>query len=105
MTAYSSDSIRYQSRTQGTGFAVFSEVYYAEKNGAWKVYIDGKAAKAERANYILRGVAIPAGEHDVLWVYEPADRSVMLAAETGSSAALILGLLVIIALPLFKKDA
>jgi hypothetical protein len=29
----------------------------------------------------------------------------MLAAETGSSAALILGLLVIIALPLFKKDA
>lgn len=105
MTAYSSDSIRYQSRTQGNGFAVFSEVYYAEKNGAWKVYIDGKAAKAERANYILRGVAIPAGEHDVLWVYEPADRSLMLAAETGSSAALILGLLAIIALPLFKKDA
>ena len=104
MVSYSSDSIRYKSSTKGDGFAVFSEVYYAEKNGAWKVYVDGKPAKAERANYILRGVSVPAGAHDILWVYEPADRSLMVAAETGSSAALILGLLVMIALPLFKKD-
>ena len=104
MVSYSSDSVRYKSSTKGDGFAVFSEVYYAEKNGAWKVYVDGKPAKAERANYILRGVSVPAGAHDILWVYEPADRSLMVAAETGSSAALILGLLVMIALPLFKKD-
>ena len=105
MTQYSSDSIHYKSNTKGTGFAVFSEVYYAEKNGEWKVYIDGQAAKAQRTNYILRGLALPAGDHDILWVYEPADRSLMVATEAGSSAALILGLLAVIALPLFKRDA
>jgi len=105
MTQYSSDSIHYKSNTKGAGFAVFSEVYYAEKNGEWKVYIDGQAAKAQRANYILRGLALPAGDHDILWVYEPADRSLMVATEAGSSAALILGLLAVIALPLFKRDA
>ncbi len=105
ISSYSSDSIVYTTSTKGTSFAVFSEVYYAEKNGAWKVYIDGKPAKAERVNYILRGVEIPtAGTHKVLWVYEPADRSLMLAAETGSSAALILALLAVIAMPLFKKN-
>jgi hypothetical protein len=87
---YSNDSIAYESNNGSNGLAVFSEIYYSEKNGAWKAYIDGKEAKALRVNYILRGLEIPAGKHTVTWVYEPADRSTMVNIEWASSALILL---------------
>jgi hypothetical protein len=87
---YSNDSIAYESNNGSNGLAVFSEIYYNEKNGAWKAYIDGKEAKALRVNYILRGLEIPAGKHNVTWVYEPADRSTMVNIEWASSALILL---------------
>lgn len=87
---YSNDSIVYSSSNSQKGLAVFSEIFYKEKNGAWKAYIDGKEANALRVNYILRGVEIPAGNHNVTWVYEPTDRSMMVNVEWASSALIIL---------------
>jgi hypothetical protein len=31
----------------------------------WQVYVDGKPAELLRCNYIMRGVQVPAGQHDV----------------------------------------
>lgn len=90
ITSYSLDTIKYQANNSQEGLAIFSEVYYNEKNGGWKVYIDGKPAKALRANYILRAVEIPAGNHSVVWIYEPADRSLFLNVEMASSALILL---------------
>lgn len=87
---YSTDSIQYVSNNKNAGFAVFSEVYYNESNGGWKVFIDGKEAKAVRTNYILRGVEVPAGNHQILWVYVPADRSLYFNIELASSGLILL---------------
>lgn len=87
---YSTDSIQYVSNNKNAGFAVFSEVYYSESNGGWKVFIDGKEAKAVRTNYILRGVEVPAGNHQILWVYVPADRSMYFNIELASSGLILL---------------
>lgn len=54
-------NIIYKSFSNKPQFAVFSEVYYK----TWKAYIDGKEVKPVRANYILRALPIPAGEHTI----------------------------------------
>ena len=101
---YSNDSIRYQSKNLGKGLAVFSEIYYNEKNGSWRVYIDGKEAKSLRVNYILRGVEIPAGNHAISWVYKPADRSGYLIMEWASSAIILLLMAGSLCVSAFKKE-
>ena len=54
-------NIIYKSRSEAPKLAVFSEVYYK----TWKAYIDGKEVTPVRANYILRALPIPAGEHTI----------------------------------------
>ncbi|MBZ5782407.1 YfhO family protein, partial [Klebsiella aerogenes] len=80
------DRIAYKSNTSNASLAGFSEIYDNEKNGAWKAFADGKEAQALRVNYILAGLELPAGSHEIVWVYEPSDRSMMLNIEVASSA-------------------
>ena len=54
-------NIIYKSNSEAPKLAVFSEVYYK----TWKAYIDGKEVTPIRANYILRALPIPAGEHTI----------------------------------------
>lgn len=91
--AYTNDSIEYVSNNANEGLAVFSEIYYNQKNGAWKVYIDGAEGKSYRADYILRSAVIPAGKHKILWKYVPEDRSGLVKIEMGSSLLILLLLL------------
>lgn len=58
----------YESNTSGNRFAVFSEIYYAD---GWNAYIDGKQVPYNRVNYVLRGMEIPKGKHQIVFKYEP----------------------------------
>ena len=102
-TAYSTDTIKYQSNNANAGLALFSEVFYNEANGGWHVMVDGKEAKAMRANYILRAVEVPAGNHQITWYYKPADRSLYFSIEVAASAIVLLLFLALIAKQLFSK--
>lgn len=59
-TPYNPNYLRYHSHSASEQLAVFSEVYYAPD---WRAYIDGKPAEYIRANYILRALVVPAGDH------------------------------------------
>lgn len=59
-TPYNPDYLKYESHSASEQLAVFSEIYYAPD---WFAYIDGKPAEYIRANYVLRAMAIPAGNH------------------------------------------
>ncbi len=62
MTEYRNPgNIVYRSNCAAPKLAVFSEVYYK----TWKAYIDGKEVAPIRANYVLRALPLPAGEHVV----------------------------------------
>lgn len=54
-------NIVYKSSCTEPKLAVFSDIYYK----TWKAYIDGKEVAPLRANYILRALPIPAGEHTI----------------------------------------
>lgn len=65
---YDVTNLTYQSNTTKDQFAVFSEIYY--KDG-WNAYIDNKLTPHYRVNYVLRGMKIPAGEHKIVFKFEP----------------------------------
>jgi uncharacterized membrane protein YfhO len=64
----SNDTVRYHSESATNQFAVLSEVYYA---AGWNAYIDGKKSDYCKVNYVLRGISIPAGKHDIVFIFEP----------------------------------
>lgn len=51
----------YRARAPAPGLLVAGEIYYP----GWRATIDGEPAPLLRANYALRAVALPAGEHEV----------------------------------------
>ena len=62
---------------------IFSEIFYPE---GWKLTIDGEPAELFRADWILRGAFIPAGEHEIVMRFEP---QVYKTGETLSRASSI----------------
>ncbi len=65
---YAPDNLIYTCTSTQKQLAVFSDIYYPK---GWNAYIDGKPAEHIRVNYILRGLMIPAGEHTVVFKFEP----------------------------------
>ena len=62
------DEIKYEFNAATNQFAVFSEIYYPH---GWEAYIDGKKTPYCKTNYALRGLAIPAGKHQVEFIFDP----------------------------------
>ena len=55
-------------KNDSTSFLMISEVFYPE---GWNAYLDGKKSKIFSANYILRGLRVPAGNHELVLKFEP----------------------------------
>lgn len=68
LTHFNNDTVIYASVSDKPQFAVFSEVYYPF---GWNAYIDGKKADYCKVNYILRGMSLPAGKHEIKFIFEP----------------------------------
>jgi hypothetical protein len=66
VTSYDAERIELKSKTGASGLLMLSEVYYP----AWKAYVDGRPVSLYSADYVLRAVPVPAGEHTVELRYE-----------------------------------
>ncbi|WP_425392304.1 YfhO family protein [Ekhidna sp.] len=73
--------------SNGTALGVFSEIYYPE---GWEATIDGKSVEILRANYVLRALEIPSGNHEIVFEFKP--KTYFL----GNTIVLISSLLVIL---------
>jgi hypothetical protein len=93
LTSYKPNGLIYKTKASSEQLAVFSEIYYPK---GWNAYIDGKLSEYFRANYVLRSMRIPAGEHVVEFKYEPAVYHT--GGKIAGASSIILYLLVIAAL-------
>ncbi|GAB4247545.1 MAG: YfhO family protein [Ekhidna sp.] len=78
----------YSYSSDGEGLIVFSEIYYPK---GWIATIDGVEAELLRANYVLRALKVPAGEHTITLKYEPEIYA------KGNTIMLISGILLLLA--------
>ncbi|TND09379.1 MAG: hypothetical protein FD123_1341 [Bacteroidetes bacterium] len=68
LTSYKANELKYQSKNNIEQVGVFSEIYYEK---GWNAYIDNKLVPHFRADYTLRGLKIPAGNHEIVFKFEP----------------------------------
>ena len=73
LTHYQPNKLLYKSVSENGGYAVFSEIYFP---WGWQITIDGEPVEMERVNYVLRGLNIPAGEHEIEFRFEPTSLTV-----------------------------
>ena len=108
LTHYAPNELRYSFSTDNERAAIFSEIYYPK---GWKAWIepagtygevrDGRyrpTAQAKetslfRANWMLRGAILPAGEGQLIMRFEPDSYRIGSNISTASSITLILLLL------------
>jgi uncharacterized membrane protein YfhO len=69
LISYKPNELIYESNTNGEDLAVFSEIYYP---AGWKCYIDGRESKYFRTDYVLRGMILPAGKHEINFIFKPS---------------------------------
>lgn len=67
VVSYTPNKVILKGKTIGNGILVLTDNYYP----GWKALIDGKEVFLQRANYTFRGVAVPKGEHEIVFVYQP----------------------------------
>lgn len=96
LTDYKPNHLTYTSKASSEQLAVFSEVYYPS---GWTAYIDGQPAEYFRANWILRAMVVPAGNHKIEFKFAPKLYS---TGETISYISSILLLLLIVAYGVFE---
>ncbi len=67
-TGYKPNELCYRYHSANGGIAVFSEVYFP---WGWKATVDGQELPIARANYVLRALRLPAGDHEVVFRFDP----------------------------------
>lgn len=64
---YTANELVFQSKSEVAKLLFLSDVY----DKGWRVTVDGKEARIDRADYDFRAVSVPAGGHTIRFVYWP----------------------------------
>ena len=88
LTEYRPNYLRYEYTAPAEGVAVFSEIFYPY---GWTAYVDGAEAPCFRADYVLRAMRLPAGQHTVEWKFRAPGWKAAEAVTLVSSLTILLG--------------
>ena len=93
LTKHAPNQLSYHAEMNKAGLGVFSEIYYP---AGWTAKVDGREVPILRTNYLLRGLSLPAGTHEIVFTFAPASYSStkipMLIFQYALVALLIAGL-------------
>ena len=93
LESYEPNHLRYTTSNKQDGVAVFSEIYYPD---GWQVTIDGEKAELARANYVLRALYIPAGEHTIEMTFDPQSLHTTETMAYAGYGLLLLGVIALV---------
>ena len=99
LTSYEANRLAYKVKSQKGGVVVFSEIYYP----GWTCTIDGEPTDIARANYVLRAIKVPAGEHEVIMTFDPQTVHITEAIAYTALALLALMLIALLAFSFYRK--
>lgn len=100
LDSYRPNHLIYTSRTNTEQLAVFSEIYYQP---GWNAAIDGKPASHFRADWTLRAMLIPPGEHKIEFDFRPQGYVTASYISTFSSFLMLLFFIAGIAYSIWKE--
>jgi hypothetical protein len=85
VTRYEPNRVDVRTKAGGPAVLVLGETHYP----GWRAYLDGRSVGVLRVNYAQRGVYVPAGEHEVQFVYRPKSVYIGLLVSLLAAAALV----------------
>ncbi|GAA6258439.1 YfhO family protein [Bacteroides sp. f07] len=92
LTSYEPNRLIYKTSSPKDGVVVFSEIYYP----GWQATIDGQPVDIARADYILRAMNVPGGEHTIEMWFDPQSIHVTESIAYAALALLLIGVMVLL---------
>lgn len=82
------NEIRLEASLDAAAILVLSEVFYPR----WRVIVDGVPGEVLKANYVLRAVALDAGDHEIVFEYDTSllSKSLIISVTTFTVALILL---------------
>ncbi len=97
ITKYEPERVVVEIESKSDSFLILTDAYYP----GWKATLNGEPAPIYKADLMFRGVAVPAGQHEVEFTYEPA--SYRLGKIFSLAGLLLITIFLVIAYRLPKK--
>ena len=92
LMSYEPNRLIYKTSSPKDGVAIFSEIYYP----GWQATIDGQPADIARADYILRVMNVPGGEHTIEMWFDPQSIHITESIAYAALALLLIGVMVLL---------
>jgi len=100
LVSYKANELIYSFQSTENQMTVFSEIYYPK---GWNAYLDDSPLEYFRVNYILRATILPAGEHELIFRFEPQSYKIGNNISLAGSILLILLLSVSVIMEIKKN--
>ncbi|XWN36238.1 MAG: YfhO family protein [Balneola sp.] len=101
VTNYTGPEITLEISRSTPGFLVLSEIYYP---AGWVASLNGEEIPIHKTNYVLRGMEIPAGDHELVLEFKPSSYSLGVTLGWISLVAQIL-IALVFGVTYFRKNS
>ena len=91
IVAYAPKHITVKTRSAAPGILLLNDRWHPD----WKVTVDGQSAPLLRANFLMRGVSVAAGEHTVEYRFDPPHQTLWVSLAAVATGLLLVGILIL----------
>lgn len=91
IVAYAPKRITVKTRSTAPGILLLNDRWHPD----WKVTVDGQSAPLLRANFLMRGVSVAAGEHTVEYRFDPPHQTLWVSLAAVATGLLLVGILIL----------